>query len=134
LNNAGIDKKSVLLETNDHLGVVHAMQSMDVGIFIIKSSYSKISSMPTKLGEFLGCGVPCICNSGVGDMADIVNDERVGIVLNNFEEKESVFRLLELIRDSKTKDRCREAALKYFSLEDGVDLYKNIYHSLDVKS
>ena len=136
LNNAGIDKNSVLLETRDHLGVVHAMQSMDVGLFIIKPLYSKIASMPTKLGEFLGCGVPCICNIGVGDMADIVNDGGVGVVLNSFdknEKKESILHLLKLIKDPTVKNRCRETALDYFSLEAGVDLYNSIYNSLDAK-
>jgi len=136
LNNSGIDKNSFILETKDHLGVVHAMQSMDAGIFIIKPLYSKISSMPTKLGEFLGCGIPCICNSKVGDMADIINNGNVGVVLNSFdksEKRESILRLLKLIEDPKIKSRCREVSLKYFSLEDGIRSYNNIYRSLDVK-
>ena len=136
LKNANINKESVLLETTDQIGVAHAMQSMDVGLFIIKPLYSKISSMPTKLGEFLGCGVPCICNSGVGDMADIVNDRGVGIVLNSFdknEKKESILHLLKLIKDPAVKNRCRETALEYFSLEEGVVLYNRIYNSLDAK-
>ena len=136
LKNANINKESVLLETTDQIGVAHAMQSMDVGLFIIKPLYSKISSMPTKLGEFLGCGVPCICNSGVGDMADIVNDRGVGIVLNSFdinEKKESILHLLKLIKDPAVKNRCRETALEYFSLEEGVVLYNSIYNSLDAK-
>ena len=134
LDKAGISKDSVLLETKDRLGVICAMQSMDVGLFIIKPLYSKISSMPTKLGEFLGCGGPCICNSGVGDMADIVNNEKVGIVLNSFdsiEKKESVLSLLELIKDPNIKERCRKTALQYFSLNNGISSYNNIYHLLD---
>jgi len=136
LNNSGIDKGSVLLETRDHLDVAHAMQSMDVGIFMIKPLYSKIASMPTKLGEFLGCGVPCICNNGIGDMSDIINDRGVGVVLDSFdtdEKKESIMYLLKLIKDPLIKNRCRETALKYFSLEDGVNSYNNIYKSLDEK-
>ena len=136
LKNANINKESVLLETTDQIGVAHAMQSMDVGLFIIIPLYSKISSMPTKLGEFLGCGVPCICNSGVGDMADIVNDKGIGIVLNSFdinEKKESILHLLKLIKDPAVKNRCRETALEYFSLEEGVVLYNSIYNSLDAK-
>jgi glycosyltransferase involved in cell wall biosynthesis len=137
LDKEGINKNLVLLETRDHKGVVHAMQSMDAGLFIIKPLYSKISSMPTKLGEFLGCGVPCICNSGVGDMADIVSGKCVGVVLDSFEKKEkreSILRLLKLIKDPEVKNRCRETAIEYFSLKDGIDSYKSIYNSLDVKS
>ena len=136
MNKAGIDKRSVLLESRDRLGVANAMQSIDVGLFIIKPLYSKTSSMPTKLGEFLGCGIPCICNSGIGDMANIVNNGNVGIVLNSLDKKEkkrSILELFKLIKDPKTKNRCREIALKFFSLEDGINSYKRIYNSLDVK-
>jgi|APSaa5957512535_1039671.scaffolds.fasta_scaffold07394_6 glycosyltransferase involved in cell wall biosynthesis len=136
LNNAGIKKESFTLETTDQLGVANAMQLMDVGLFIIKPYYSKISSMPTKLGEFLGCGVPCICNGGVGDMEGIVKDKCVGVVLNSFDKNEKsacVLRLLELIKDPEVNDRCRDTALEYFSLEDGVDSYNNVYNSLDIK-
>ncbi len=134
LKKIGIDQKSVIIEGKDYIGVAQAMQSMDAGLFIIKPVYSKIASMPTKLGEFLGSGVPCICNSKVGDMAEIINNGKVGVVLNGFdrnEKMESIFRLLELIKDPKTKDRCREVALQYFSLNDGIDSYKEIYSLSD---
>ena len=134
LNKAKINQSSVIIENSDHSGVVRAMQSMDIGLFMIKPLYSKIASMPTKLGEFLGCGVPCVCNDGIGDMTDIINSGKVGIVLNSFdkvEKEESIARLLKLIKNPKTKQRCRETALKNFSLEDGVDSYNKIYHSLD---
>ena len=126
--------KSVVVETRDRFGVANAMQSMDVGLFMIKPLYSKISSMPTKLGEFLGCGVPCVCNSKVGDMSEIVNNENVGVVLDGFsksEKEKSILKLLELIHDPDIQQRCRKTALKYFSLVDGIDSYKRIYRSLD---
>jgi glycosyltransferase involved in cell wall biosynthesis len=134
LNNAGIDKNSVLVEEKDHKSVVDAMQLMNVGVFIIKPLYSKIASMPTKLGEFLGCGVPCLCNSGVGDMPEIVNNNKVGVVLKNFSKEEkikSIDSLFDLILDPNTKYRCRETALRYFSLDEGVKKYNEIYFSLD---
>jgi hypothetical protein len=70
----------------------------------------------------------------VGDMAEIVNNGKVGVVLNSFdgsEKKKSVLHLLELIKNPNTKNRCRETALKYFSLNDGIDSYKEIYRLLD---
>jgi|APSaa5957512576_1039674.scaffolds.fasta_scaffold24574_1 glycosyltransferase involved in cell wall biosynthesis len=137
LDNAGISKESYIVEESDHVGVVKAMQSMDAGIFIIKPLYSKISSMPTKLGEFLACGVPCICNSGVGDVDEIINNKNIGIVLNSFDrdkKRESIDSLLKLISNPQTKRRCREVASQYFSLEGGINAYNDIYHSLDIKS
>ncbi|MBT5400425.1 glycosyltransferase [bacterium] len=137
LEELGIDQKSVFVETIDHSDVPRAMQSMDAGLFIIKPAYSKISSTPTKLGEFLGCGVPCICNSKVGDMSEIVNNNKVGVVLDSFDKStknKSILQLLKLILDPDIQHRCRATALKHFSLADGIDSYKRIYRSLDGQS
>lgn len=130
-----IDPAAVQIEAADHAGVARAMQSMDAGIFFIKPVYSKTASAPTKLGEFLGCGVPCLGNSGVGDMAAILENEQVGVALNRFDEssmREAIDRLLQLTQTPGIKARCREVALRYFSLEDGVRAYDRIYRELDI--
>lgn len=129
----GIDPKAVILEAADQAGVARAMQQMDAGIFFIKPVYSKIASAPTKLGEFLGCGVPCISNAGVGDMAAILVGEGVGVALNGFDEKamnEGVDKMLELTRSPDIADRCRQAALRHFALDKGVAAYDRIYREL----
>jgi len=128
-----IPLESVRLEVSDHQGVACAMRQMDVGIFFIKPVYSKISSAPTKLGEFLGCGVPCLGNAGVGDMSSILEGEQVGVVVRDFSEKsmrDAVAKLLDLSRHPEIKNRCRDVALKYFSLDDGVRAYNRIYCEL----
>jgi glycosyltransferase involved in cell wall biosynthesis len=128
-----VDPKAVQIEAADHAGVAHAMQQMDAGIFFIKPVYSKTASAPTKLGEFLGCGVPCLGNAGVGDMASILERERVGVALRQFDEttmREAVDRLLQLTQAPGIRGRCREVALRYFSLEDGVASYRAIYDDL----
>lgn len=128
-----IDLAAVLVEAADHTGVANAMQKMDAGIFFIKPVFSKTASAPTKLGEFLGCGVPCLGNTGVGDMATILGSERVGVVLCHFDEaamREAIDRLLRLTQAPDIKSRCREAALRYFSLDEGVRTYDRIYREL----
>jgi glycosyltransferase involved in cell wall biosynthesis len=134
IDRSGINPDSIVIESRDHKGVVDAMQLMDAGIFFIKPLFSKKASMPTKLGEFLGCGTPCVCNSGVGDMDEILDNENVGIVLNGFDAKErldSISKLFELINDQNVKKRCRGVALKYFSLDKGVESYRKIYNNFD---
>ncbi|MGB5686213.1 MAG: glycosyltransferase [Candidatus Electrothrix sp.] len=131
---AGISTESFQLDTVDHAAVVQAMQKMNAGIFFYKPTYSKIATAPTKLGEFLGCGVPCISNIGVGDIQGILEGERVGIVLKDFSETDldhGVESLIELTRQPDIQQWCRQAAVKYFSLEDGVAAYNRIYNELD---
>jgi len=128
-----IDPASVQIDAADHAGVARAMRQMDAGIFFIRPAYSKKASAPTKLGEFLGCGVPCLGNTGVGDMATILESEQVGVALNGFEEpamREAVDRLLRLTQEPDIKMRCREVALRYFSLDKGVRDYDRIYREL----
>lgn len=128
-----IDIEIVRLEATDHIGVVSAMCQMNAGIFFIKQVHSKIASAPTKLGEFLGCGVPCLSNEGVGDMASILEGKQVGVAVNNFDEssmKNAILRLLHLTREPDIKQRCQKVAHDCFSLDIGVDKYSNIYDSL----
>jgi glycosyltransferase involved in cell wall biosynthesis len=113
--------------------VVEEMSKMDAGIFFIKPVFSKTGSAPTKLGEFLSCGIPCLANAGVGDYEKILEGDAVGVVLHDFsaqEKEKGVRRLLELAADSDVKNRCVEAAHRHFSLEKGVQSYDRIYRSL----
>ncbi|WP_417913366.1 glycosyltransferase [Candidatus Electronema sp. TJ] len=128
-----IDPSLVQIEAVDHAGVAQAMRRMDAGIFFIKPVYSKKASAPTKLGEFLGCGVPCLCNSGVGDIDSMIEKERVGVLLKRFDMsamRESVSSLLLMARQPGIRERCRTAAERYFSLEEGVSHYQRIYEDL----
>jgi len=133
LSAVGISEESVQIEVADHAGVAKVMQQMDAGVFLIKPVFSKIASAPTKLGEFLGCGVPCLGNIKVGDMADILEGEQVGVALEEFSEScvtDGIARLIELTRQPDIKKHCRNVALRHFSLDEGVRSYDRIYCEL----
>lgn len=128
-----IDPSAVMIESAEHAGVARAMQQMDAGIFFYKPAYSKKATAPTKLGEFLGCGIPCLGNGGVGDMATILESERVGIALGDFSEvamRDAIVGLLQLVSEPGIQQRCRQVALRYFSLEQGIKVYDQIYREL----
>ncbi len=129
----GIPDESVKIVDMDHAGVAKEMQNMDAGIFFYKPVYSKLATAPTKLGEFLGCGVPCMGNTNVGDMTELLEGENVGVSLSGFSEqemKDGVNRLVELTQQADIQKRCRQVALRHFSLEDGVRAYGQIYNDL----
>jgi len=107
---------------------------MDASIFFIKPVFSKQASAATKLAELLGCGVPCLCNSGVGDMAEVLEGESVGVALRAFDRASLITgldQLLELIDDPNIAARCVAAAKKYFSLDEGITMYQSIYERLE---
>jgi glycosyltransferase involved in cell wall biosynthesis len=106
---------------------------MSAGAAIIRPVFSKIASAPTKLAEYLGCGVPCLGNVGVGDMELILETDGAGVALREFTPEErhrAVERLLALADDPATPAHCRQVALAHFSVEDGAERYRAIYQSL----
>ena len=129
----GIDPDCVELIAVDHADAPAAIRRMTVGTAIIRPVFSKISSAPTKLAEYLGCGVPCLGNAGVGDMAAQLEDNRVGVALMDFSDsarRRAITRLLDLVESPGLAARCRETAMRLFSLDDGVAAYRSIYCEL----
>jgi glycosyltransferase involved in cell wall biosynthesis len=134
LTAAGVPASKVLLVAVSHAEVPSLMARMDAGIFFIKPVFSKQASAPTKLAEFLGCGIPCFGNAGVGDMAEVLEGEHVGVALKAFDEASmtaGLERILCLVADPNTRARCVAAAQKHFSLDVGVAKYRKIYEELD---
>ncbi|MDM8557723.1 glycosyltransferase [Candidatus Parabeggiatoa sp. HSG14] len=133
LNAYNIPKEHVEIKAAEYSEVPKFMSQMDASIFFIKPVFSKRGSAPTKLGEFLACGVPCLTNAGVGDVKEIINDEKVGVIIEDFAREtleQALAHFLRLMLEPSTKQRCITAAQNRFSLEEGVKKYDHIYYSL----
>ena len=108
--------------------------SADVAIMFIMPVFSKIASCPTKFGEYLACGLPVVINSKIGDTQEIIQRNKIGVVINDFSIEEygrTVKELLYLIEeDSGLRRRCRDVAKQYFSLNYGIESYLEVYQSL----
>jgi len=130
---AGVPCSNVELITVTHAEVPSQMSRMDAGIFFYQPSFSRTACAPTKLAEFLGCGIPCLGNVGVGDMSEVLEGEQVGVAIKSFDavsRSTAMQQLLQLVAGSDTSARCVTAALRYFSLEEGVRSYDKIYREL----
>jgi glycosyltransferase involved in cell wall biosynthesis len=124
---------AVELTATEHSDMPRQIGRMHAAMALIKPAYSKIASAPTKLAEYLGCGVPCLGNSRVGDMAEALEGRQVGVAVNGFadaELAEGMDRLVNLARDPATRERCRDVALDLFSLDSGAEAYAQIYANL----
>jgi glycosyltransferase involved in cell wall biosynthesis len=133
LEAGGVPMDAVELRAVDYKDMPLQMARMTASVFFIKPSYSKQASAPTKLGELLGCGIPCLSNFGVGDMANILESERVGLALQSFDRAALVMglkKLLLLTAEPGVRTRCVAAAAKHFSLDEGVNRYRSIYESI----
>ncbi len=107
------------------------IKASDINISFIKPVYSKISSSPTKLGEVLSMGMPVICNSGVGDVEDIVKKADAGFVVHNFTENDfekAICYIPYLLK--KDPGEIRNAIKDLYSLSKGVELYAGCYRTI----
>ncbi len=130
---AGVPQTVVEITSCSHTEIPAMMARMHAGIFFIKPVFSKHASAPTKLAEFLGCGIPCLSNAGVGDMAEVLEASRVGVAIKSFDEASlylGVTQLVKLCADPMVLDRCVAVARTHFSLDEGVARYEGIYASL----
>lgn len=126
-----IDRLEVVAARHDE--VAQLVQRMHLGAALIRPSYSKIASAPTKLAEYLGCGVPCVGNEGVGDVAQTLLEGNIGVVMKGFDQASielAVDQALQLCEDEGLSARCVSSARRLFSLEQGVASYHGIYRSL----
>jgi len=108
----------------------------DFAFCFIKPGYSKLASSPTKIGEFLASGLPVLCNSGIGDVDDLLVRNRVGIVLEEFDRKAYIRALHDihgLAAEVGIRQRCREIARDNFDLRTiGRARYERLYMRLGV--
>jgi glycosyltransferase involved in cell wall biosynthesis len=130
---SGVARALVDLVAAEHRDVPELVSRMDVAAALRKPAYSQVACAPTKLAEYLGCGVPCLVNRGIGDVAEIVEQERVGIVAEGFSREQlgtAVRGLVALAAEPEVRQRCMAAARRRFSLEAGVGAYQAIYETL----
>ena len=110
------------------------LKQTDLGIFFRKPTFAQIASSPTKIPEYLACGLPVVSNYGIGDTDTLFENEGVGICLKNFDEAELAMASLEIIRllsDVEIPEKCVDVAHRYFDLVNVGGLgYKYVYGRL----
>ena len=106
--------------------VPYWLNAGDIAFGLRQPTYSMQGVAPIKLGEYLLCGIPVIASKGIGDSEEI---------LMNFEEsylydhksgiKDNLKKIKEFVENAKFADRnkIREKALAYFSLEAAAESY-----------
>ena len=102
-------------------------------MFYAGGEVSELGRSPTRMAEILGCGLPVVANGGVGDVARIIRDHRVGVVVRGSAEPEmqaAFDALLVLLADPGLATRCRKAAEELFSLDAGTAAFAALYEQV----
>lgn len=123
-----IPDEEIIVRSVTHDQVASHISIFDLSVFFILPSYSKKASSPTKQGELMAMGIPIICNSGVGDTAEIIKKYDAGSVIDAF-TKEDYNQALENL-SLFNHETAINGAFSYFSLKEGIERYQSIYKKL----
>jgi len=133
ISNRGVSLDRIIFKRPPFDEIPYLLSLARAGIFFI-NPYKKFGSSPIKMGEFLSCGVPVVINSGIGDTRELVEANRVGVVIDRFDDSSynrAISGLLGLLDEGDVlRQRCRKTAEDFLSLESGVRKYSSIYNRL----
>ncbi|MGH9769693.1 MAG: glycosyltransferase [Blastocatellia bacterium] len=137
LDSLGVDQSDYLVKKVAPEDVPRYLKAADFAVSLIKPCYSKMSSSPTKIAEYLASGLPVITNAGIGDLDELIEEDRVGVILDAF-DRESYRRALEEIRrlslEQGIAQRCRDSARNRFDLAGvGGVRYRRLYQRMGNK-
>lgn len=134
LRELGIDETDFLVARVTPQEVPRYLRAADLAISFIKSCYSKQSSSPTKIAEYLASGLPIVANTGVGDVDKLLEANRVGVLLDEF-STEAYMRALDEIDELRQVENfgalARQVARREFDLvATGGTRYQRLYRRL----
>lgn len=108
------------------------LSAADFGISFIAPAPSKAASSPTKLAEYLACGLPAVLNAGVGD-ADELAGEAAWVLLRELGPSgyaDAARRVKALLARPDRREVARALAAKRFSLAEAVHRYDGLYRQI----
>jgi glycosyltransferase involved in cell wall biosynthesis len=123
-----IPTDKIVIRAGERKEVPSLLSLSSLALYFIKPLYSKKASSPTKTGEIMGMGIPLITNSGIGDSDRIIQHSSAGLLIKGFNEAEYK-RIIEQIDGllKLDKQEIQKAAMEYFSLQKGIELYAEVY-------
>ena len=100
------------------------LAAADLGLCMIRPSYSMQAASAIKLGEYLLCGLPVVATGGVGENESIIGKD-VGVCLSDTGDKALAAASDWFVRNvlpnrRRFRDACREAGVTHFSLQIAV--------------
>ena len=105
-----------------------------LGLSFRKPTFSQVAASPTKIPEYLAAGLPVVSNACIGDTDQLLEGERVGVVVRHFTSEElarAAEAALSLAAEPETKGRCVAVARRHFDLRTvGGERYANVYRRI----
>lgn len=129
---ASFDEQSrfiIVSATRDE--VINYINTFDIMVNFLTTSYARLATSPTRNAESFACGIPVICNQGIGDVDMHTTILDSGFIILDFSD-ESLLRAINHFKIIKLKGgaRLRNESKKLFALEIAEQRYKNVYFDI----
>jgi glycosyltransferase involved in cell wall biosynthesis len=130
----GIDADDYSVSKADPRDVLNIVRQAHLAISFRKPTFSQIAASPTKIPEYLACGLPVVANDGVGDSTEIIRTDNVGAVVDEFSVeayRRAIDEIETIMLDKNLERRCIDTASKRFDLETvGGARYRAMYEKI----
>jgi len=106
----------------------------DIALLFRSNSIVHRVGSPMKFAEYLACGLPIIGNDGLGELSKIVEDNKVGAIVDFDNEAQTgnvinEFLTLFLHDRESIRQRCIDIAVGQFSYKHYLNIYLKLYES-----
>lgn len=112
------------------------LASASAGFNFLQQGISERGCSPTKVGEYWAAGIPTVCNANVGDVEEVIRQERVGVIVDRYTDEAYVRAAKELrvlLEDGQLRDRCRRAAQAHYALEPFCEQQFALYREVTAR-
>lgn len=119
------DFREKLIVSLPHREVGKYLQLADMGLlFRDKNELNRIA-FPTKMAEYLLCGLPVIHNGTVSDIKSVIDDNQLGVNVDEWGMDISKYEF-----NVKKKNKCRDYVLKNLTWETKKDDLQKLYQKI----
>jgi glycosyltransferase involved in cell wall biosynthesis len=132
----GFERTEVICRSVPPAEMSEYLSVADVGLSFIRGCFSKKGSSPTKVAEYLACGLAVALNGDVGDQLELAADRDACVVLDSLGHDEllgAADRVLALVAvpAARRASLARRVAEQRFGLERvGIPRYERLYRAM----
>ena len=123
-----------VLQSVEYARVPEWLAMADSGLALVRPGYAKRASAPTKVGEYLACGLTVVATAGVGDLDDQFRGSDVAVTVHPSDGAAHIAD--EVIETLKVPGRVAEAralAESHYDLGSGLRELATLYGALGVE-
>lgn len=133
---AGVPSSRAEFLTVDVAEVPSLLAASDLSLMLIERHVSKEVCAPIKFGEYMASGLPVVAGGSIGDAADWVRDERLGLVVEPERIDDAARAAVEFVasddfRSGAARSRCEAFAAREMDMKRSLEEYEAIYASLE---